>query len=142
MRRILHFFDKAEDRIRQWLSRRPILYAFIAGVGVVIFWRGVWHLNDFLVALYSRRIPMDFGIDAVGLPWWDGPLSILIGGLILLLTGPFVSSFIGNEVIISGMRGEKKLAEKTELEVKTEMEKLNELEDKLDRAIRQLDKSE
>jgi hypothetical protein len=49
--------------------------------------------------------------------WWDGPLSILIGTVLLLTVGLFVTSFIGNEIIISGLRKEKKLVEKTELEI-------------------------
>ena len=51
--------------------------------------------------------------------WWDGPLSVLIGAVVLLMSGVFVSNFIGNEIIISGLRGEKKLAERTEKEVKS-----------------------
>jgi hypothetical protein len=61
------------------------------------------------------------------MPWWDGPLSILIGGVLLLATGLFVSNFIGNEVIISGLRGEKRLSEKTEVEVKTETGTIGEI---------------
>jgi hypothetical protein len=125
---VLKFFDRAEDVFRRYLSRRPIPYAFIAGVGVILFWRGVWHFNDFLVEYYSKQSSVNFGIDAVGLPWWDGPLSFLIGALILLMTGPFVSSFLGNELIISGLRGEKKLAEKTEDEVESEKEKIDKMQ--------------
>lgn len=126
-----NFFDRIEDFFRRFLSRRPILYALIAGVGVVLFWRGVWHFNDFLVAYYSQKLPLNIGTDSVGLPWWDGPLSFLIGSLMLLLTGPFVSSFLGNELIISGLRGEKKLAEKTEDEVESEMEKIAKIQKEL-----------
>jgi hypothetical protein len=36
----------------------------------------------------------------------------------------FVSNFIGNEIIISGLKGEKKIAEKTEKEVRTEEDRL------------------
>jgi hypothetical protein len=100
----------------------------IAGIGVVLFWRGVWHFNDFLVEYYSSRLSANWGIDAAGLPWWDGPLSFLIGSFLLLLTGPFVSSFLGNELIISGLRGEKKLAEKTEDEVESEKEKIDKIQ--------------
>jgi len=126
-----NFFDRAEDFLRRYLSRRPILYAFVAGIGVILFWRGVWHSNDFLVEYYSAQYSINSGIDAVGLPWWDGPFSFLLGSLILLLTGPFVSSFLGNELIISGIKGEKKLAEKTEDEVESEMEKIAKIQKEL-----------
>ena len=45
-RKILRFFDKFEDHTRHQLSRIPLVYAFLAGTGVVIFWRGIWHLAD------------------------------------------------------------------------------------------------
>lgn len=135
-----NFFDRIEDSLRRFLSRRPILYAFVAGVGVVLFWRGVWHFNDFLVEYYSKQYSVNFGIDAVGLPWWDGPLSFLLGSLILLMTGPFVSSFLGNELIISGIKGEKKLAEKTEDEVESEMEKIGKIQKELAEIKRLLSK--
>ena len=40
------------------------------------------------------------------------------------MTGVFVSNFIGNEIIISGLKGEKKIAEKTEKEVRGEEDRL------------------
>lgn len=56
------------------------------------------------------------------LPWWDGPLSILFGTALLLFAGLFVSSFIGNEIIISGLKRAKKTVEKTEQEIQVELE--------------------
>ena len=46
IKKILHFFDKLEDQIRGRLSKYPIVYAFIGGVGIVLFWRGVWGLSE------------------------------------------------------------------------------------------------
>jgi low affinity Fe/Cu permease len=116
MHRILRFFDKLEDKVRGRLSRTPILYAFIGGSGVVIYWRGVWHSMDYLMQFLAQNPSYPF------FSWWDGPLSITLGATILLLTGVFVPSFVGNEIIISGLRGEKKLTEKTEAEVRGEGE--------------------
>lgn len=107
---IYTYFDKLEDRVRGRLSHKPILYAFVGGFGVVMFWRGVWHSADTVVEHF-------FG----GLPWWDGPLSFFIGSFVLLLSGIFVSTEIGNEVIISGLRGEKKTVDKTQDEIETEL---------------------
>jgi len=115
MKEIIKFFDKFEDKIRAWLSHGPIFYALIGGTGVVIFWRGIWHTMDTLVGFLNKQPITDS-------PWWDGPLSILIGTLILLLTGLMVSTFIGNEIIISGLKREKKITEKTEIEVQEETE--------------------
>jgi hypothetical protein len=115
MKEIIKFFDRSEDKIRAWLSHYPIFYAFIGGAGVVVFWRGIWYTMDALVSFLNGNPITDS-------PWWDGPLSILIGTLILLLTGLMVSTFIGNEIIISGLKREKKITEKTEIEVQEESE--------------------
>ncbi len=139
MNGVINFFDKLEDHVRGFLSHWPIFYGLVAGVGIVLFWRGVWHSADMLVYIYINWIPQH-GIDLTGTLWWDGPLSILVGAIILLLSGVFVSEFIGKEIIISGLRGEKKLTEKTEAEVKTEvaaianiLEELEEINKKLNR---------
>lgn len=58
-KKIFLFFDKLEDSIRKWLSHHPLLYAFIGGTGVVLFWRGIWHTMDFIMSHY-------FSISLVG----------------------------------------------------------------------------
>jgi sensor histidine kinase YesM len=116
VRHILDFFDKLEDVIRHALSRRPLLYALVGGTGVVLFWRGVWHLTDWVLLTY-------FVLPAGP---WDGLLSILAGLIILLATGLFASVFVGDAIIISGLRGEKKMIDKAEHEIKSEVELLTE----------------
>ena len=126
MKIIYKFFDKTEDHVRAWFSRRPILYAFIGGIGVVLFWRGVWHSADMIMDYFFPVIPVHMTPEFTGgWPWWDGPLSMLIGGVILLITGVFVAEFIGSEIIISGLRREKKLADRTENEIKREAQDIN-----------------
>ena len=115
MHTIYRFFDKFEDKVRGFLSHYPIVYALVGGVGIVLFWRGVWHLAD------------EFAFMTAG-------MSIVVGSVILLATGLFVSVFIGDQVIISGLRGEKKLAEKTVGEVEYEIDRL----DLLERELKQL----
>ena len=143
--RIVRFFDRLEDRIRGWFSHWPILYGFVGGIGVVLFWRGVWHTADWASALL-----MDWrtGQTTVSLSTFpDGPLSFVIGAILLLLTGLFVSSFIGNEIIMSGLRGEKKLTERTEQEVRTETgaiaeirERVRTIDERLEAIEKKLDK--
>ncbi len=113
---IYHFFDKVEDNVRGALSRHAFIYTFIGGTGLVLFWRGVWHTADVLQMLGG---------------WWAiifSPLgSALVGMFILLITGLFVSIFIGDSIIISGIKKDKKVIEKTEDEVmeeKTDIEKV------------------
>ncbi len=127
IKQIFHFFDKLEDKIRARLSRSPILYALLGGIGIILFWRGVWRAAD--------------NIDLSSFT------SVLIGAFILLITGVFVSAFIGSRLIISGLSGEKKLAEKTESEIETEETKiqklqttLNRVEDKIDTLEKEVEK--
>lgn len=132
-RLIYNFFDRVEDKSRIWFSRRPILYGFIGGIGIVLFWRGVWHTADMVMDYFFPALYADATIGQVGgWPWWDGPLSVLIGSTILLSIGVFVSEFIHDEIVVSGIRKEKKIIEKTEKEVKTEMKDIKKLEKKLD----------
>ena len=128
---IYTFFDKLEDRIRGRLSRKPIGYAFLGGVGIVLFWRGVWHSVDAFMVHYFSATPFDASIDITGLPWWDGPLSLAVGTVLLLLSGLFVANFIGNEVILSGIKGEKKVVDKTEDEIREEMRSITDMKKEL-----------
>lgn len=112
MKEIFHFFDKLEDHIRAVLSRHNILYAFIGGVAIVLFWRGVWMTADMM-------------------PFLNGPVSIFVSVVALLGTGLFVSFFIGDEIIISGIKKEKRLDEKVASEVKTELDILDDIQKQL-----------
>ncbi len=137
MKSIYKFLDTIEDKIRGRLSHYPVLYAFIGGVGVVIFWRGIWHTVDFFTQVifsYQQNISLDLGT----LPWWDGPLSILVGSLLLLLTGLFVFDFIGSQTIISGIKGEKRIEQKTEEEIRAESGTIEEIEKEVKEISRHL----
>jgi hypothetical protein len=101
MRSILKFFDKLEDHVRGALSHFPLFYSLFGGAGVVLFWRGVWHTAD---ALEDGS--------KIGSLIFSGPGSMVLGLIILLMTGLFVSTFIGDSIIMSGIRKDKKLIEK------------------------------
>jgi len=91
---IYKFFDKLEDKNRIFLSHYPILYAFLTGAGMILFWRGVWHTADAMPILENSIV------------------SIIVGTILLLFIGTFTSSYIGNEIIISGNKKEKKVVDK------------------------------
>ncbi|MFA6273144.1 MAG: hypothetical protein WC673_01480 [Candidatus Paceibacterota bacterium] len=112
MKKIFNYFDKLEDRVRAKLSHHPIIYSFIGGVAIVLFWRGVWMTADQYEFL-------------------TGPVSILISVVVLLLTGLFASFFIGDRIFLSGLRREKKIFEQTEAEVQKESETLSEVKSEL-----------
>ena len=125
-----------------FLSHRPKLYALVVGIGIVLFWRGIWHTADQFHAYIRYHQDMST-IDAFNSPWWDGPLSLIVGCTLLYFTGAFISSFIGNELILSGLRGEKKLEEQTETEVKNEVRAISDIKDALvsiEEKINQLEK--
>lgn len=143
MKHLLNFFDKLEDRVRGRLSHYPILYALVGGAGIVLFWRGVWLTADFLLETITIwQSASGSTIRSVNIPWWDGPLSILVSLIILLITGVFVSNFIGNEIIITGLRGGKKLSEKTEQEMRMEVGAIGEIRDEIRKISDRLDKIE
>ena len=97
-KKILNFFDKLEDFVRINLSHSPIVYALVGAVGIILLWKGVWEI--------AEQIPGLFGIG-----------SFVMGVIILLVSGLLVSFFIGDSIIISGFKKEKKLVEKSEMDI-------------------------
>jgi hypothetical protein len=77
-------------------------------VGIILVWKGVSDMADAFPALW-------------------GPVSFILGVILLLATGLLVSFFVGDGIIISGLRQEKKVVEKTETEVKTEQVEMREV---------------
>ena len=107
-------FDVLEDHVRAGLSRHAIIYTFVGGTGIVLFWRGVWHVADFL--------EKKGGIYAI---LFSSGGSIILGMCILLSTGLFVSMFIGDSIIISGINKEKKKIEQVFQEVEEVEREIN-----------------
>ena len=112
MRKILNIIhkiiDKIEEKARIKLVHHPLIYALIGSIGIVSIWRGIWHISD------------DWGVSS-----WA---SLIFGIAITVLTGLFVSFFIGENIIISGLNKEKRIDEKTEEEVHQESNTLNRIE--------------
>lgn len=130
MTQMTKFFDKLEDLIREHLSRRPITYSIIGGIGVVLFWRAVWETADMLARL-----------NPVFAFLFYPPIQLLLSTILLLLTGLMVSVFIGDRIILSGLRHEKKLEEKTEELVEEEVITLVEIQQsikKLEKEVKKL----
>src|SRR5687768_12669199 len=99
--KIIKFFDKFEDKVRGFLSKHPLWYAMIAGIGLVLFWRGVWHTTDSLAEIVWHGADFHSSLDITS-SFWDGPISFVIGSALLLSGGVFVSELLGKEIIISG----------------------------------------
>jgi hypothetical protein len=128
-------------KVRGFLARHPLWYSLIAGIGLVLFWRGVWHTTDGVAEIIWQGKDFHTTIDLMS-SFWDGPISFVLGSVILLSCGVFVSELLGKEIIISGLRGEKKLTEKTEVEVRTETGAIGQIQHDLRVLIRRLDSLE
>lgn len=120
MKTVIKFFDRLEDHIRAFLSRWPIMYSLIGGVAIVLFWKGVWEVAETY-------------------PWMHGYMSLLIGLIIMLFTGLLVSFFIGDSIVLSGLKHEKKLAEKTEEEVRSEKNNIDYVLTRLEQIEKKID---
>lgn len=127
-KKIFHFFDRLEDHVRGLLSKYPIWYAVIAGICIVLFWRGVWHTGDIL--------------QAKGGFWgfvFSGPISLALSTILLLVIGVFVSAFVGDMLVLSGIKKEKKMVDKTEDELKKEEGELEQVEQVIDDLYEEVD---
>lgn len=126
LKRLIKRFTNFEFKSRTFLSRHQVFYALLGGAGVVLYWRGVWHLSDYL----------ESGTQNTFLKIIFSPLGSLVLGVCLLLSiGLLVQEFIGADVIISGIRKEKRDIDKTEEELIKEEKKEKEEE----RLIKEID---
>ncbi len=120
------------------LKRYPIIYAVLGAVGIILFWRGIWYLADFVFPLFINGQ----SASAMGyIYFWDGLLSTIIGFAFLLVTGLFVSDFIGSTVIKTEELVEEteKEVEETEKEEKAEEKRLEKIEKKFEEVTGHLD---
>lgn len=118
--KVLKSLDKLEDYVREHLARHPLFYAFLGGIAVVLFWRGVWDTADIL---YTRK----------GFLHWFfyGPNQVIFSTLLLMLMGLMVSVFVGEKIIISGLRHEKKVEDRTEEIIEEEVVTLKHIRDEV-----------
>lgn len=92
MRSMTKIFLEVEDRARRYFEQFPFVQAFLAGIGVIIFWRGIWEWLD------------ESGVTPI--------TSVILGSLILGAVGVFVQTFIGNTIIIKEVKQEEKIEKK------------------------------
>ncbi len=128
IKKIIVYFDKLEDKVRGHLSRYPILYTLIGGVAIVLFWRGVWHTADILQGHGGW----------LGFIFYE-PVNLVITAIILLMTGLFVSYFIGDTILMSGIRRQKKVTDKTEKDVEEEEQELNKIRSTINEMKKEVD---
>lgn len=120
MKYVTNIFLRIEERARTYFERVPFLHAFLGGVGVVLFWRGVWEIADRM------------HIDPI--------VSIVVGSLLLGAIGLFLHTFVGNAIIIKNVEKDKRMTTRAEHEIaavekdiKQEGVTLDQLSAKIDR---------
>ena len=86
-----------EEKARTYFEKKPFLHAFLAGVGVILFWRGIWEIAD-----YYKLHPI---------------LSVILGILLLGAIGLFIQTFVGNAIIIKNVKKDEQIEKRTEKEV-------------------------
>lgn len=118
--KIVKFFDKLEDKIRGSMSHYPIFYALVGGVLMITFWRGVWHTGDILMHKGGW----------LGVFFYE-PITLIWTTILMLLIGLFVSFFIGDHILISGLKHEQKITDKTEKEIEGEESQITRIENKI-----------
>ena len=122
-RPITNFLLRIENNARAFFEQVPFIQAFLAGVGVIIFWRGVWEWLDLM------------GVTPL--------ISVLLGSLILGGVGVFLQTFIGNTIIIKNAKQEEKVEKKVlkaiEGEEETEEITLRQLSMKIDMLVRKIE---
>jgi dolichyl-phosphate-mannose--protein O-mannosyl transferase len=97
MKYFTNIFLQIEERARTYFERFPFIHAFLGGVGVVLFWRGIWDLAD------------RFKIDPI--------MSLAVGCLLLGAIGLFIHTFVGNAIIIKNVEKDKQMTKKAEHEI-------------------------
>lgn len=123
MKNITNTLLNIENDARQYFEKIPFAQAFFAGIGVIIFWRGIWEWLDML-----QMSPIT---------------SVILGAGILLCVGVFVQTFIGNTIIIKNVKQEEQTEKKQmrhmEGEVVTEEVTLASLSRKIDELSKRID---
>lgn len=83
-----HLYCKFKERRKELIRSHHTLYAFIGGIGVVLFWHGIW---EGLNRIYQS---------STILSWIGHPaVSVTVGVVLLTLTGLFVFELVGREAI-------------------------------------------
>jgi hypothetical protein len=100
MHYVTTIFLKIEERARTFFARLPFIHAFLAGVGIILVWRGVWETADRL------------GIMPLA--------SIAIGVVLLVAIGLYLQTLVGNTIIINEVKKDKEMTRRTEREIKVE----------------------
>lgn len=105
----LHFL-RNQQKLKEKLRGHHVLYAFLGGIGLVMFWHGIW---EGLNIIYLKA---EGWLKYLGHP----VTSLIIGSLILVLTGLFVFELVGRDPKVFEEKINKRLEELERLEKELE----------------------
>ncbi len=127
----MSFIRKAQIALRARIGKYPLLYALIGGIGIVLFWRGIWYCADYI---YAFMVPTAAASSGISLGWpnvIDGLVSIIIGSLLLLSTGLFVTELAGGEMVLREEKKEEQTVKKESTELPGIETEIRHIEDEL-----------
>lgn len=137
--KLIPSINKFFKEIRGKLGKYPIIYAIFGAIGIILFWRGIWHTADFFSLVF---IDDGSGMSLNYAYLFDSLLSATIGFVLLLATGLFVGDFIGSQIVSTAVKEERKIekiTEETESDEEKEKKQMAEFEEKFERVTSHLD---
>ena len=128
---VINYFQNFEIYNRNFLVKHKYLYALLGGTGIILFWKGVWYIADSIKMNGINYFGESLG--EIMMIIFSDTGSLILGLILMLATGVFVSEFIDDEIIISGIKKEKQIIDKSAEEIIAEEKKeekiLEELKD-------------
>jgi hypothetical protein len=113
-------FLRIEERARVYFEQFPFLHAFLAALGIIFLWHGLWDIVDIL----------DINI------FW----TITIGFLIMSCTGLFIQTFVGSTIIIKKFEGEKQKKEDIAVDLSVIQKEVSTGEDTVEHLVKTMAK--
>ena len=114
-----------EEKARKYFEQFPFLQAILAGIGVIVFWRGIWE-----------------GLDQTGVSPFA---SIILGIIILGAVGVFVQTFSAHSILFQEVYTEdleeRKIMKELAKEENTESISLAEISIKLDQIMKRMEEN-
>lgn len=97
---------KKNYSLREKLKKHHVFYAFLGGIGIVLFWHGIWESLNLIYRNVTSYLKY------IGHP----VTSLIVGSLILAVTGLYVFELIGRDARAFEEKYESKLDELKKIE--------------------------
>ncbi len=108
-----------EANAQQFLSKYPSVYAVLAAVSVILFWKGVTDI----AGQYS---------------FLSGPLLILVSFPIMVMLGLFLPFFVTDRTLLKKLNKEEKVVEREEIKEEKVLAELSDTIREMDQEIHEI----